>query len=152
MGTDINGVLQKRGPKEGEWTTFAPIEKFFDGRSYMFFGILANVRQSEYEPIAYRGLPKDFLVNEDDNHAHIELKVPYSAKLQTSTWMGYHNFGHCTFKEFLDYNWTQTYLDYDESVTTLKGVYIGVHHDVYKICVEEKTQPEDIRVVFGFDS
>jgi len=131
MGCDIHGVLQKRGPKEGEWTTFASIDRFFDGRSYLLFGILAGVRNQDVEVISdHRGLPEGF---EGDTE-------------------GQHNLGHCTFKEFLDYNWTQMYIDYDGESTPLGELFTWLHLDVYKICTEEKTQPEDIRIVFGFDS
>ena len=158
MGCDINGVLQKREPNTNEWTTFAPIERFFNGRSYLLFGILAGVRNSYVEIISdNRGLPEGFELDDTDFHHHKlwpEYYYDYYdiADIDGTTWMGEHNFGWVEFREFLDYNWKQESRDHEGEPTSLGIMFSYLHRDVYKICVEEKAQPEDLRMVFGFDS
>mgnify|MGYP003645813188 CR=1 FL=1 len=155
MGCDINGVLQKRKPNTNEWTTFAPIERFFEGRSYLLFGILAGVRNKDAEVISdNRGLPEGF-VCVDELHPH--KPYPNQPRLEMGhnryhTWMGEHNFGWVDFREFLDYNWKQTETDHHGEPEPLGIIFSWLHRDLYKICTEEKTQPEDLRMVFGFDS
>lgn len=155
MGCDINGVLQKREPNTNEWTTFAPIERFFDGRNYLLFGILAGVRDSYVEIISdNRGLPEGFELDGTDFHHHKLWPEYYSDIVDETddTWMGDHNYGWVEFREFLDYNWKQEIRRYDGEPTSLGIIFSCLHRDVYEICVEEKAQPEDIRMVFGFDS
>lgn len=143
MGCDINGVLQHE-TEEDVWVTFAPIEDFFDNRNYELFGILAGVRCQDYELISDdRGFPEDFLVTDADHH-HIQFPDG-----TTRTWMGEHNYGHLTFREFLDYNWHQRTWDNSMQLGTK---WSELHKTVYQICSKYKLQPETIRMVFGFDS
>jgi len=152
MGCDINGILQKRKPNTNEWTTFAPIERFFEGRSYLLFGILAGVRNNDVEIISdNRGLPEGFTCL-DEYHEHIPWPCEWRGREVTKTWLGEHDYGWVGFREFLAYNWEQESMDHKGRMTPLGVLFSWIHLDVYKICDEEKVQPEDIRMVFGFDS
>ena len=162
MGCDINGVLQKREPNTNEWTTFAPIERFFDGRSYKLFGILAGVRDQDVEVISdQRGFPEGFECTYSNEHSHkpwpayyptSQGLLPLDAYIVRETWMGEHNFGWVTFREFLDYNWNQEAEDHEGNLCHLGVMFSWLHKDVYKICSDEKAHPSGIRMVFGFDS
>lgn len=86
MGCDIHVTpFKKKGEKY-----YALSNNFFDVRSYVLFGFLADIRNySAITPISQpRGLPEWFKVNEED------------------TW-DYHSFSWLTLEELESYNYDQ---------------------------------------------
>jgi len=55
MGCDIHGFWEAKTP-DGRWIAFSRIN---DSRSYMWFGIIADVRYSTGSSTAGRGIPAD---------------------------------------------------------------------------------------------
>ena len=142
MGTDIHMVVQAR--RNNRWETVAT---GYDDRNYRLFAALANVRNGRGfagvdtgDEIPYisdsRGFPSDFQVKDEMD-------------------MGYHDFSHCTLQELLDYDWNQP--------TVIRGVVSSEHsislremigQDWFEFMdlLKEHGSPDEVRLVFGFDS
>ena len=137
MGCDIHLFAEVK--RDGVWT-HEPGE-FYDGRNYDLFGILADVRnRNELTPISDRiGWPDDVC----------EYAKDYSYD------MDYHSHGHLTVAELIAFDWTQT----------VEVEYLGIPPEVvtyYSLCdywwsntmprLLALGAPEDVRIVFCFDS
>ena len=144
-----------------------------DGRNYNLFAILADVRQKTWgerlEPIAQpRGIPRDSPLYSEE-YADIE------------PWIGDHSFSYVTLKELQDYPWQDPYrytawvskeqaeqfaLDGKQPKSWAGGMSNGVqiswistiekavrewNKDVLPV-LAKLGDPEDVRLVFGFDS
>jgi len=107
MGTDIHGFIQEK--RNGEWKN--SLISAFEGRDYMVFAILANVRNgytfgnNPIVPIQMnRGLPTDLDVIQPPG-----VGDSYSYSLEyDGMWLGEHSFGYALLTELLNYNWKQT--------------------------------------------
>lgn len=142
----------------------------FDWRNYNLFAILANVRNATWgpplTPIAEpRGLPADYY---------------YSYTNDYKGWLGDHSFSYVTVRELLDYPWDNTY-EYDAYVQPSEAAKLadGKTPDCWSAysstgvrakwttTIRKATHnwpdiilpvlltigpPEDVRLVFGFDS
>lgn len=130
MGCDIHLDCQVRNAK-GEWESVA-FPQSLDDRNYPWFGILANVRNTDFEPIAYpRGLPPD-----------------YSRDLEQN--LGMHSFSWLSYREILDYDWSQETEFWDRKIVTLGDFF---SHKLQALAdTFENFDPKDCRLVFGFDS
>ena len=150
------------------------LSDYFDGRNYNLFGILADVRQGTWgdniPPIAEpRGIPEDSpWFNESESS-------------DFDTWFGDHSFSFVTLKELLDYDWDASYTYYTQAskevaeemartgnpptswcawgtncvpVTWQTTRRHAVHEwpdDVLPV-LQQLGDPDDVRLVFGFDS
>lgn len=103
MGCDIHSVVQVLD--NNKWES---IKEGYDRRNYDSFAILANVRNGRgfgstitgdsIEPISYpRGLPDDFVV--DDDNSHDGLYTDYDEPM----WLGDHSHSYLGLDEMLDY-------------------------------------------------
>jgi hypothetical protein len=128
MGTDIEFVVQVRKPC-APWRTIEVPDYCWDvlaTRSYIWFGILAGVQNKEVTPIsAPRGLPDDWDGGE----------------------LGYHSQSWVTAAELATYDWAQPSGWGDRTLGDILG--IG-YWKSWLLGLAEN--PEDIRLVFGFDS
>ena len=129
MGIDINLIVQIKN-KNG-WYTIE--EKVKNARSYVTFGILANIRNytSSYIKMP-RGLPEDF------EHEDYYTSLVNSNEKQ---WLGAFSYSYFTLLELLETNvsFEHTYLyEWVEQLLELKKKY--------------KVSLDSIRVVFGFDN
>lgn len=107
MGCDIHLYVEAKidgiWKSVDNWETdkvgdqYIPYEKrFYTGRNYNFFSILADVRNdSDFVPISQpKGLPED---------------ISPEVKYQSNIWDGDgHSHSYLTIQEILSYNWTQT--------------------------------------------
>ncbi|MEP6754664.1 MAG: hypothetical protein ABJA67_04110 [Chthonomonadales bacterium] len=120
MGTDIHSVLQVK--RDGVWVSFA---LGYNDRNYHVFGMLADVRNGsrsdgekagdEYEPISTpRGLPADFVVDEDCVHTPPEnfrwegYEWLDNPQFDYTKWMGDHSYSWVTLAELLAVDFTKT--------------------------------------------
>lgn len=149
MGCDIHPVVQVRkgstwvdaegwddryghknyGPREspdGEWDVLSR-------RNYAVFSVLAGVRnRGDVVPISDpRGLPEGFEINEDYSRAN-------------GFWMGDHSYSWVTLRELLEYPWEELPKDERE--------HCGLFRKAILPWMETLGAPDDVRVVFGFDS
>jgi hypothetical protein len=176
MGCDIHPIVEVR--KNGKWKQVDyDYNMDLDGlgaRNYRLFSVLADVRNSyNITPISSpRGLPEDFV------HEH---RYNHSVGYDTNS-LGDHSFSWLTLKEILDYSWDKIVpqkkfvtkefyktwdgqtpphttffshtdgieVEWNESVRDLVGKYFwdNVIPDLQKLA----NNPEDIRIVFGFDN
>lgn len=137
MGCDIHMLSQVK--KGDTWVTYDT--DIFSDRSYSTFGILAGVRSSEYEPISLpKGIPEGCKLDE------AEYGCDYYSE---GFWLGEHSLSWINLKELEAYDWDQkTYEDY-----TLKDFYIYTNIIPYmRALAEQYGGPENVRIVFGFDS
>ncbi|QLQ28483.1 MAG: hypothetical protein HZT39_09650 [Pseudoxanthomonas sp.] len=142
MGTDIHGRIQWRD-SGGRWFDDGPIE---DGRSYRLFAALAGVRNGigfagvfthdAITPIAEpRGLP-------DDNVAYPN---------EGDVWFGDHTFSWLSFPEITSWD------GWDKPLSDAPTIPLRERCDAFMkwLAWQEARQfvaPEDVRIVFGFDS
>ena len=150
MGCDIHYMVQIQ-TSPGIWKN-RPDWKFFDGRSYNLFGVLANVRN--YGELPYisdpRGFPED--VELDDTICAYEI---------LGRWLGDHSFTYLTLAELLSFDYDQKCFnkrdlqtepeplrDYlpDEYFVNLKQLEYEM-----KYCGNNLT-PHDVRILIGFDN
>lgn len=129
MGCDIHMVAEVK--KNGKWVPYPNI--WPGGRSYTLFGILAGVRDPYPEPLQEeRGIPEDSNVRRNS----------WGDPEIDGVWLGDHSYGWLSLGELLDYKprteeektaweWFDT-----EVITELK--LLG--------------GPNNVRIVFGFDS
>ena len=146
---------------------------YFDARNYNLFAVLANVRNGTWGellvPISEpRGLPKD-----SSTFAEYDFDVDYT--------LGDHSFSYVTLKELQDYPWDTPYvyhawvseeeakkvevtgeapkswaagMNHGRQVSWTTTIRHAVHawpDDVLPV-LETLGKPEDVRLVFGFDS
>lgn len=108
MGCDIHAVLQGQWLKSDEpdhscWHTVA---QAFERRDYQLFGFLAGVRdETQAQPIARRGLPKDFCIRDECYHplprnfAFRDYGYPPDDVSPWEFYMGEHSFTWFTVEE-----------------------------------------------------
>jgi hypothetical protein len=171
MGCDIHTAVEVKNGDGWHWDRS---EKFpdvyregkftdepFDWRSYGMFGFLANVRNYSQVPtiVEDRGLPDDLspeLADQDDDDAR---------------WLGNHSFSYLTLRELLDYDYDQVFWDRritrQEAPNYWNGAALANEGEGQHLTIREflgdgffgqieilKTygEPDDVRVVFGFDN
>lgn len=158
MGCDIHTLIEVK--VDGKWTPFKEqifVDQFekpsmepFDWRSYRMFGVLAGVRNySAIPPIKVPiGLPKDF--NNDD----------------PELWIGDHSFTWYYLKELLEFDWDKECEDRRVSMEIAPGETCELGQGVkttYREMVgerffrdlrimKERFDPENTRIIIGFDS
>lgn len=142
MGTDIHMAVEVR--KDGVWQNvtpfrngYSPEPEYYEDRNYDLFAILADVRNRYgFVPLDQpRGIPSDA---SDDVRRWCED--------------GDHSHSYCTVAELLTYDWTRI----------VKPGNPGGEIPYYACCREFLSEtmprlwplgaPEDVRIVFWFDS
>lgn len=141
MGTDIHGILQSQ--VDGSWVTH---EQIPDDRSYLLFGILADVRgcQLMAGPIANsHGLPEDFHLDDVVRDLKID---PDSRQSHEDYILGYHDFSWLSVAEILAYpGWSEIFDSRPASHWC--DWFLTYLADAIK-----HAPGTDHRIVFGFDS
>lgn len=160
MGCDIHPLVQvKRNEKwehepfpDGTWR--GP----FRQRDYIFFGVLAGVRCHDVTPIAEpRGLPDDldYEVNED-GYVPALLNVDlYDDEIPDCLWLGEHSYSWVTLAELDAYPWEEALMQvhtngWDDTSWTREHL-AQLAGDTFP-WLRSLGAPDDVRVVFGFDS
>lgn len=171
MGTDIHPVVQRRAPG-GDWEFVKiphaelpydqrPEGGVYDGlcgRHYLRFSILADVRNGygfagcpTYEPVepisTPRGLPYDF-----------EEPIPpgfdqYGGRYadDADSWLGDHSFSWVSLRDLLDYDWDAPVSWPDGESVSLREACSDFTGQVIP-WLASLGAPDDVRIVFGFDS
>jgi hypothetical protein len=151
MGCDIHTFVEVRTP-EG-WVQGAGLEyPILDGRNYGIFGFLADVRNYSHSPVISepRGLPEDVS----------------DAVRDADDWSDHHSHSWLTLAELLAYDYEQVFWDRritrDGNGAALAGEGEGEHLTLraflgewfFKELDRLRTfgDPEDVRLVFWFDS
>jgi hypothetical protein len=146
MGCDIHAVFQARDPETGEWRDIE--HEYDEQRHYALFGVLAGVRDSEFDPIAEpRGFPDDFSSTDDGDHL---LPGPlFDSPWRREHWedpedrlkfMGDHNYSCLHADEMMAWFVRQ------DAETIRRFEYF--FHEVNRL----RLKHGDVRMVFGFDS
>lgn len=141
MGCDIHTVIQVKN--SDRWVDVV-VDSFTD-RNYSAFNLLVGVRASHhlhYVPISEHGcLPEGFEINEYSYHS--------------GYWMGDHSYSYLTLEEMQKYPYWDTgqvaLLVLDNSPSH-NAVYTVLMPELVRIAKEHKVQPNEIRIVFGFDN
>lgn len=177
MGADIHSFAEVR--KNGKWVrvekpVFKEGKEPFGVRSYAVFGFLADVRNySCCAPISEpKGLPEDseylnaFTANDGWGNLRQEM-----AEFQDF----YHSCSHLTLKELLDFDYEQEFWDrrisrtttYPNGAVVTDGACLAEEGEGETVTyrnhlgswyfedletLKKLGAPEDVRVVFGFDS
>lgn len=154
MGCNIHIKVEIK--KTNKWYQESCLNPF-DYRSYGLYGFLANVRNYSEVPFIQesRGIPQD--------------SPSYGKDLDYES-LGEHNFGYIILKELLDFDYDKTFQDMRTSETVgnltngaarskIVGVtitfkeFLGEHYfNQLKILKRSIDNPEDLRIIFGFDS
>lgn len=135
MGTDISIFVEKR--INGLWED-AGFRNIYNSRNYCLFTVLADAGRYYKEPPPIkppRGIPTDI------------TKDIKAALLEDSVW----GFSWLTLKEILDYNWELTIKDNNIATTVTVA---ALCEDFLKQTVPILMaigEPENVRIVFGFD-
>ena len=142
MGADIHAVVQVR---DGDtWKIVnTPAEMLDCGeapwelRNYTLFGVLAGVRDHDVTPIAEpRGLPDDLEIDPDSDRADPCLG---------GHWLGEHSHSWVTVAELAAYDLSEQYAPWG-TVGDASGIPRWLPY------LLSLGKPEDVRLVFGFDS
>jgi hypothetical protein len=146
MGCDIHLIVQYRERANGAWLPAQRIiwdkdyerntlEPWFDTRNYALFRILADVRFVAVDRIISepRGIPEDM-------HASVE-RHDYMG-----FWLGDHD------HSFLQLNELITFFDANEDMRPLAGDFYTELMPRLCALAEQHEGPENVRIVFGFDS
>ena len=154
MGCDIHSHVEVR--REGQWD--ATDDLAFDGRDYGLFGFLADVRNYSHSPVIAepRGLPDDVDLEADEREFYV-------GDGHSASWL--------LLSELLAYDYEQVFWDrritrevspghFDGAALALEGE--GEHVTLRAFLGEWFFRrldelallgaPEDIRIVFWFDS
>ncbi len=134
MGTNIDLRVEVR--KEGVWHIVN--EPSYDERCYVLYAILADTRNYfayRISPIAgCRGLPADYPVLDDDPHTFGSNDI----------------YSHVSLAELNAYDWTATVVYDDGEVATLSTAVRCFYTD-FLPALRKLAEPEDVRLVFGFN-
>lgn len=153
MGADIHSWTEVR--EHGAWVA-VPYAPFEDGRSYRIFGFLADVRNYSHSPViaAPRGLPHDM-----------------SDRVREALDWDYHSESWLSLRELLTYDYDQVI--WDRRVTKQTGPrswdgaaladegegthlplrdFLGQRFFDTLAVLARFGEPDDVRIVFGFDS
>jgi hypothetical protein len=121
---------------------------WYHDRNYNVFGMLAGVRAREFRPIAEpRGWPDD-LSDEVRAILHAaETAETEDALPEGEIWPGDHSFSWLTLRELLEYDW-QCRTSWEDTYAECAGQFYT------KVIPALQTlgDPDDVRIVFGFDS
>lgn len=146
MGCDIHMISQVK--KDGKWQI---AEKgIYDERSYMLFGVLAGVRDNRFDPIAEpKGIPSDLEYSQSPDE-------PDDFTIVDDFWLGDHSHTHLTLTELFEYDWDQEtpYKDEYGHAIKLRDLHFfkSVVQEQLIPLAEENGGPNNVRIVFGFDS
>lgn len=153
MGCDIHLCVEVK--KDGQWvsvdkwTTVPPNDdedgyttvdyddRFYSGRNYVLFGVLAGVRVNDVPQIApLRGLPL--------------CTSPEVTKYFKGWGNDIHSLSVLSLRELLAYDWGFVVRDYDgpESLKSICASFCD--RTIPKL--KALGNPEDVRIVFGFDN
>ena len=159
MGCDIHAVVQVR--KEGKWETIDDRGpegvtggyrwRVLSNRNYAVFSILANVRNFStavpWPSIANpRGLPDEFGM-EDECHTDAMDDDLDGEKM----WMGDHSHSWVTLQELDEYDWSHV-RHYESGPPYSAEDACGDFYLRVIPWLRSLGNPEDVRLVFGFDS
>lgn len=136
---------------DDEWYAARIKHAWFNDRYYALFAALAGVRNGfgfagipTHQPLVPisepRGLPDDLLAVAADDH---ELPDGY--------WLGDHSHSWLTLREVLDYDWDRELVWPDGSTTPLREC-VGDFLTRTVPALRSVGEPDDVRIVFGFDS
>lgn len=157
MGCDIH--IYTEAKINGKWTCvdrlrrtqedwdntsvpYTPIREVYEGRNYILFGALAGVRQWSSENSLLISEPKGL----PNNLSDVIQEIADFQLEHTPSWL--------TLKELKDYKWYnkqkvyRIYLRYFFA----RNVKDSAVNKLSKLQKKHKVQPEDIRIVFWFDS
>lgn len=131
MGCDIHGIVQVKQTWSEDFETIMT-NLCGEHRSYDSFGVLAGVRNgTNFEPISTpKGLPNDFEYSEETN----------------DKWLGDHSFSHLNFKEIKEY------LPNVTKENPYLGYFFSIVEQLELVSKQYDLPPENIRIIFGFDS
>lgn len=154
MGCDIHSAVEIRRDGQWHWDASAkfndildhPTNEPFDWRNYGMFGFLADVRNYSHVPplSESRGLPYN-------------LSPELTSQDGGVTWLGDHSFSWLSLSELLDFDYDRPFED--RRITTVGGgsmttfrEFLGQSFFNELEILKTYGSPEDIRIVFGFDS
>lgn len=143
---------------------------FYSERNYTVFGVLAGVRDSDVQPIDWpRGLPPDlseefadFLRRLDAAWERCRATALGSPEEQEQADndveellcdpnvcdIGEHSVSWLTVRELLEYNWPQRHPSYSSTLADDCDDFLeSLHERLLRL-----GQPDDVRIIFGFDS
>jgi hypothetical protein len=155
MGCDIHLCAEVR--RSGKWERAEPLiedrsheptmvrEQFYNDRNYILFTVLAGVRdnnQAIQTISSPRGVPHD---------------VSSEWKEQVDSWAGDgHSHSWLSFRELYEFEgWDKIIYDWDQSLpikSYCKEFYIDTMKKLASLCSDPSITPDDVRVVFFFDS
>ena len=163
MGCDIHTFVERRNPETGLWERLSgglftdwSVERTdepFD-RHYGLFAFLADIRQPGYVPTIHprRGLPNDVSQEVKTEFGFI---YPEDCPHQGQRWCPcqYSDsglFGHswATGAELLAFDYDVMLPEAGETLREYLGDYIERFQEIAALA----THPEDVRVIFAFDS
>lgn len=132
-------------------------EDFYEGRNYDLFGVLAGVRSRWVEPISELcGIPAD--LSEDwKGHAYDDHEDPHDKGFEIYSRdpirynQGDHSWSWLTVRELLEWNWWTPYSsepDEPKTATEACGEFVRVLQEE----LLPLGHPDDVRIVFSFDS
>lgn len=142
---------------------------FYSGRNYTVFGVLAGVREFNVKPIDWpRGLPPDlseefvdFLRRLHTAYKRMHAAEPRSPEQEKADneieelmcdprgcHIGDHSISWLTVRELLEYNWPQPHPNHSSTLADNCDDFLeSLHQRLLRL-----GRPDDVRIVFGFDS
>jgi hypothetical protein len=167
MGCDIHSLVQTRKGPTAPWVAVKELpvpedwaqyygtkgHEAFYGRDYSLFAFLAGVRNyAECTPICpQKDLPRDIV-----DGAYIDPKYGFDYHYVIDgkpTYIGDHSYSWLTLRELLNFNYDQWFSDEREKMyRTYRDFLAG--SDLWRVIDVMKGlgEPENVRVVFGFDN
>lgn len=158
MGTDIHPVVERR--VDGAWQVVkAPGGRYehntiaysLSDRNYFLFGVLAGLRNYDVTPIAEpRDLPPDLSFDPQSWDEHVDDDGDWDE--DDDRWLGEHSFSWVTLRELDEYPWeTAIKADGWEDAFRDGSPMTFFLRDVMP-WLRSLGPPDDVRLVFGFDS
>lgn len=141
------GVNKTNGKEHKCWQcegTKLEAPRWYDGRCYDDFAILADVRNSAgFAPIADpKGVPKDA------SKKYLKKVEQYGGDGHSHSWV--------TLQELLAFDWNQTIKDYTGRTVTYKTCANNLWNltipQMMKVCKQHDVLPDELRLVFYFDN
>lgn len=138
MGCDIHTVVQVKAGDE--WVSME--REIFDGRSYAMFGALAGVRSYYPKPAVEitHSFPDDFVIEDEEYH--------------NGYWMGEHSHGYVTLENLQKWMKKQKRAKRRWEIYEMEdnGLITVIIPKLEELAEKVRVKPDEIRLVFGFDS
>lgn len=152
MGCDIHIAIERRRDKNSRWEHVFVNRGFnWTYRNYPLFAALADVRNNwGIKPIDHpRGFPKDISEN---LKMLIERDDPWFDETEDYYYLGEHSFSYLTLNELKKYKGWNKKIKWDDVPGPLREQCEEFFRDVIDVLAALKSDPDDVRIVFGFDS